>query len=68
MVDILALVLQHDEGAVLCAVKLALEGGVATKTHVLNVLHRLTDGANAATVIDAPRALVLNQAKLHATL
>ena len=27
MVDILALVLQHDEGAVLCAVELALEGG-----------------------------------------
>jgi transposase len=61
MVDILALVLQHDEGAVLCAVELALEGGVATKTHVLNVLHRLTDGTNTAAVIDAPQALVLNQ-------
>jgi len=61
MVEILALVLQHDEGAVLCAVELALEGGVATKTHVLNVLHRLTDGTNTATVIDAPQALVLNQ-------
>ena len=61
MVDILALVLQHDEGAVLCAVELALEDGVATKTHVLNVLHRLTDGTNTATVIDAPQALVLNQ-------
>ena len=41
MVEILALVLQHDEQAVLCAVELALEAGVATKTHVLNVLHRL---------------------------
>ncbi|GGC70352.1 IS21 family transposase [Siccirubricoccus deserti] len=61
MVDILALVLQHDEVAVLCAVELALEGGVATKTHVLNVLHRLTDGTNTAAVIDAPQALVLNQ-------
>ena len=61
MVDILALVLQHDEGAVLCAVELALEDGVATKTHVLNVLHRLTDGTNTATVIDAPQALVLGQ-------
>jgi transposase len=61
MVDILALVLQHDEGAVLCAVELALEDGVATKTHVLNVLHRLTDGTNTVTVIDAPQALVLNQ-------
>jgi transposase len=59
MVDILALVLQHDEQAVLCAVELALEEGVATKTHVLNVLHRLVDGKNMAAVIDAPQALVL---------
>jgi len=44
MVEILALVLQHDEQAVLCAVELALEAGVPTKTHVLNILHRLTDG------------------------
>jgi hypothetical protein len=32
-------VLHHDEQAVLAAVELALEAGVATKTHVLNVLH-----------------------------
>ena len=37
MVEILALVLQHDEEAVLCAVELALETGVPTKTHVLNL-------------------------------
>jgi transposase len=61
MVDVLALVLQHDEQAVLCAVELALEGGVATKTHVLNILHRLTDSKNTAAAIDAPQALVLNQ-------
>ena len=61
MVDVLALVLQHDEQAVLCAVELALEEGVATKTHVLNILHRLTDGTNTAAAIDAPQALVLNQ-------
>ena len=61
MVDVLALVLQHDEQAVLCAVELALEGGVATKTHVLNLLHRLTDGKGATAVIDAPQALVLMQ-------
>jgi hypothetical protein len=59
MVDILALVLQHDEEAVLCAVELALEEGVATKTHVINVLHRLVDGKSTAAVIDAPQALVL---------
>ena len=61
MVDILALVLQHDEGAVLCAVELALEDGVATKTHVLNLLHRLIDGTSTAAVINAPQALVLTQ-------
>jgi hypothetical protein len=42
MVEILPLVLHHDEQAVLCAVELALEAGVPTKTHVLNILHRLT--------------------------
>ena len=40
----LALVLQHDEQAVLAAVELALEAGVPTKTHILNLLHRLVDG------------------------
>lgn len=44
MVDILALVLQHDEQAVLLALEMALEAGVPTKTHVLNLLHRLVDG------------------------
>ncbi len=44
MVEILALVLQHDEQAVLAAVELALEAGAPTKTHILNVLHRLVDG------------------------
>jgi len=44
IVDILALVLQHDEDAVLLAVEMALETGVPTKTHVLNLLHRLVDG------------------------
>jgi transposase len=44
MVDILSLVLHHDEQAVLCAVEMALEAGVPTKTHVLNLLHRLVDG------------------------
>ena len=61
MVDVLALVLQHDEAAVLCAVELALEEGVATKTHVLNVLHRLLDTKTTAEAIDAPQALVLRQ-------
>jgi hypothetical protein len=60
MVDILALVLQHDEQAVLCAVEMALEAGVPTKTHVLNLLHRLIDGKSLTPpTISAPQALTL---------
>ena len=61
VVDVLALVLHQDEQAVLCAVELALESGVALKTHVLKLLHRLTDAKNTASIIDAPQALVLTQ-------
>ena len=62
LVEILALVLQHDEQAVLCAVELALEAGVPTKTHILNILHRLTDGkADKVARIDAPQALRLHR-------
>ncbi|MDO9073821.1 MAG: IS21 family transposase [Rubrivivax sp.] len=59
MVEILALVLHHDEQAVLTAVELALEAGVPTKTHVLNVLHRLLDGKPPAPPVTAPQALRL---------
>lgn len=60
MVDILALVLQHDEDAVLCAVEMALDAGVPTKTHGLNLLHRLVDGkVIMPPIIDAPQALTL---------
>lgn len=62
MVDILALVLHHDEQAVLCAVEMALEAGVPTKTHILNLLHRLVDGkADTLALIDAPQALSLQR-------
>jgi hypothetical protein len=62
MVDILALVLQHDEQAVLAAVELALEGGVPTKTHILNVLHRLIDGKPASIPpVVTPQGLTLSQ-------
>jgi hypothetical protein len=62
MVEILALVLQHDEQAVLCAVELALEAGVPTKTHILNILHRLLDGKpTSLATIDAPQALSLRR-------
>jgi transposase len=61
MVEILALVLQHDEQAVLCAVELALEAGAPAKTHILNLLHRLVDGKQARVPdLDAPQALRLS--------
>jgi hypothetical protein len=60
MVEILALVLQHDEQAVLAAVELAVEAGAPTKTHILNLLHRLVDGKSTdAPTIKAPQALTL---------
>ena len=62
MVDILALVLHHDEQAVLTAVELALAEGVAAKTHVFNILHRLIDDkTNDGPIIDTPQALMLRR-------
>ena len=62
MVDILALVLDHDEQAVLTAVELALTEGVPTKTHVLNLLHRLIDGKVVdGPPLDTPQALALHR-------
>ena len=62
MVDILALVLHHDEQAVLTAVELALAEGVPTKTHVLNLLHRLIDGKVIdGPPLDTPQALILRR-------
>ncbi len=62
MVDILALVLHHDEQVVLTAVELALSEGIATKTHVLNTLHRLIDGkAINGPTVDTPQALLLRR-------
>ena len=62
MVEILALVLQHDEQAVLCAVELALGDGAPTKTHILNLLHRLVDAKSpAASPVEAPQALTLER-------
>ena len=59
MAGVLALVLQHDEKAVLCAVELMLEAGVATKTLVVNRLHRPTNGkATPASPNDAPQPLM----------
>ncbi len=60
MVEIMALVLHHDEEAVLTAVAMALDAGVPTKTHILNLLHRLLDGKPLTTPpVTAPQALRL---------
>ena len=60
MAEILALVLQHVENAVLCAVELALSDGAPTKTHILNILHRLVDGKSSIPpTVNAPQALSL---------
>ncbi len=49
MVEILALILQHDESSVLAAVELALESGVPSKQNVLNLLKRLDRACAACT-------------------
>lgn len=60
MVEILALVLHHDEQAVLTAVAMALESGAPGKTHILNLLNRLVDGKPVTTPpVTAPQALRL---------
>ena len=57
-----AIVLQHDEQAVLTAVELALTEGVPTRTHVLNLLHRLVDGkVIGGPPLDTPQALILRR-------
>lgn len=62
MVEILSLVLHHDEQVVLCAVDMALRAGVPTKTHVLNLLHRLVDGTPTDQPdVAPPSSLVLTK-------
>jgi len=62
MVDIPALILHQDEQAVPVAVEMALAEGVATRTHVLNPLHRLIDGkVIGGPPLDTPQALALRR-------
>ncbi|GAB7129791.1 IS21 family transposase [Silvimonas sp. JCM 19000] len=58
MVDILALVLMHDESDVLTAVELALEAGIPSKQTILNILSRLLDNQPVPPV-EAPQAFAL---------
>ncbi len=59
MVELLALVLHHDEDAVLSAVELALESGVPTKLRILNLLSRLVELPPPAP-ITTPQDLALS--------
>ena len=63
MVDILSLVLLHKEEDELRAVELALEAGVPTKTHILNLLYRLIDRKQT----DHPQVAPPDALVLHAT-
>ena len=58
MVDILALVLLHDEQDVLTAVEPALETGSPSKQIVINILSRLVEGTPIPP-IEVPPALAL---------
>ncbi|MFZ6873956.1 IS21 family transposase, partial [Undibacterium sp. Di27W] len=58
MVDVLALVMFHDEKAVLSAVRQALEAGAPSKQTVMNILSRLIEGTPPPK-IDTPQALAL---------
>ena len=58
MVEILALVLQYDEQAVLTVVELALEANAPSRLHVLNLLARLV-GETPPAPVDAPSSLTL---------
>ena len=58
MVEILALVLHHDEQAVLTAVEMALAAGAPSKPHILNLLGRLVE-LPAPAPVPTPEALEL---------
>ncbi|MBP1316442.1 transposase [Herbaspirillum sp. 1130] len=60
MVEILALVMFHDEQTVLAAVEGALKSGAPSKQVVLNILSRLLDNGPAPK-ITAPQALQLTK-------
>ncbi|MGE0371010.1 MAG: IS21 family transposase [Gammaproteobacteria bacterium] len=61
MVEILALVLHHDEQAVLTAVEQALDSGGASKQHVLNLLARLVEPAAPAPIETPPRLKLMDE-------
>lgn len=61
IVNILALVLLHDEPLVEQAVEMALQSGQASKEHVLNYLSRLSDKPAPAPLKPPPKLALVNE-------
>jgi transposase len=63
MVNILALVLLHDESLVEQAIEMALQSGQASKEHVLNCLSRLSDQPAPAALKPPAKLALVNEPK-----
>ncbi len=51
--------LQHNEQTILCGVETTSSSGVATKTHIPKLLHRLLDRkASTVPLMDGPQVLI----------
>ena len=61
MVEVLALVLQHDEDKVEQAIREALHSGSTSKQHVINCLNRLLDVAQPAPVKTPPALRLIKE-------
>jgi transposase len=65
MVDVLALVLQHDEHQVEKAIITALTSGSPSKQHVINCLNRLLDKPRPALLKPRPELRLLKEPKAN---
>ena len=63
MVDVLALVLQHDERTVEKAIATALTSGSPSKQHVINCLNRLLDKPRPAALKPRPDLTLVKEPK-----
>ena len=65
MVDVLALVLQHDEHQVEQAITTALTSGHPSKQHVINCLNRLLDKPRPALLKPRPELTLVKEPKAN---
>ncbi len=65
MVDILALVLHHDEQLIERAIETALESGAVSKQHVLNCLNRLLDLPRPLPLKTPPALQLVEESKAN---